>query len=239
MFGFCIIIGLIIATLFNFYSNKNTKQINSNKNTYIYASNDAAKEIKKNCTNTTIPSSDRQRCYMKMFYTLAKSDGYEKAIAALFSLQKMDNTTYTSCHFIAHQIGEGVYRHDKNAWRKIIGKTTPVCGDGVLHGIIGEYMLDQPKEKVSDPKIFLGACDNSAPLNCFHAIGHVLYTENLSSIDTAVAGCKVFPKAEQRKNCYKGTFMENVTPVMSLQHGVSKKTALQQLREITKNYCNV
>lgn len=240
-FTTCFLIGVGLSFLYTNFSQikMNPKKKNS---TLVFNSSRVAQNLKDECADTLRQQKKMapDTCYARLFDQITKDYGYDKTVAVLLDLQKIDSGTFSSCHFIAHQIGSGVYKYDKANWRKIFAKFPSTCRDGILHGIIGEYLIDQPKNLKSDPKTYLNICDRSAPLNCYHAIGHVLYVENNKNIDMAISTCKLFPSHEKSNSCLKGTFMENVIPIMSIQHGLADRSAFNysvRLPELT-NTCN-
>lgn len=200
-----------------------SKKINQNlkSETSAISSSEVAKSFRDQCKKTPKKNdSNNQSCYAKLFGSYAQEYGYEKSAAVLTQAQKIDKDTFTACHLISHNMGAGIYRNNKEDWRDVIAKLPPECGEGILHGLIGEYLYSLPEKKAAEPSAYLDICLDSSPLGCYHAIGHVLNVENTDNMDNAVNTCMLFPTSDKRENCLKGMFMESVTPFMSVQHGL-------------------
>lgn len=187
--------------------------------------------------------SQKKNCYSKSMLQLAKANGYDYTYGVLQILQKTDTST-DSCHGLGHEIGEGLYQHDKKNWRDLFNSIPAICASGIHHGLVEAYLSEMPIEKYSSPETLRTVCTSYAPLSCYHTIGHLLYVNEKGDADKAINDCHVFSETDQKSKCYRGVFMENITPNTLRAHGFKSKALLNtkermpNLLKLCQNYEN-
>jgi len=182
------------------------------------ALSETALELRKGC------SGSKETCYVNAFNRLTIKAGPEAAIQTLLALQKIDPSTL-ACHPIAHAIGRAAYQLDKKNWRSNFANATTLCSYGVGHGLIESYSQTLPVGAITNPGILLDICKNQAPA-CPHVFGHILLIEYKGDLAATLQKCAVFHAGIMRDYCYNGVFMEEVSPVTLVEHGLRQRSYL-------------
>jgi hypothetical protein len=227
LFLFCFIFGLSGSLIYYAFPQENAKA-QAGKQVTKHSESTLAESIYSKCSQDNLR---KQSCYYKEMYGLAVTEGYDNSIAVLELLQNKDDTLAT-CHGIGHRIGEGLYVHDKKNWQKVFNRAPAICGSGVHHGLIEGYLSELPKEKYSDPQTLRTVCQSYSPLSCFHTVGHLLLANAEGNPDKALTDCQVFIKPEQKSKCFRGVFMENVTPRILLEHGIIERSSMNPAKRM-------
>jgi hypothetical protein len=162
-------------------------------------------------------SMSKELCYARALQTVARSRGAEDAFTVLFEIQKMDPDAI-GCHFVSHGIGYGAYERDPEQWQQSINTINQACTYGAIHGVIEKYILSLQSGLTRE--IIPQICGSEPISDCNHIIGHLLLVETNGNIDEALELCTVFEDSAQREFCYTGVFMEQVTAVNLLNHGI-------------------
>lgn len=171
---------------------------------------------------------DTFREYIKCFRSssapasLVKDYGIEVTMAALEELYDgkriIGKTTTTSCHDVAHVIGEAGIKAKKRL-ASVIASCGTACGYGCVHGAIdravqqGETIskvVDECRsvEKSGKPKALLVACQ--------HGLGHGIAEANKLDMESSLAACDIFTGDDARMDCGRGVLMEIFdSPVLS------------------------
>ena len=107
------------------------------------------------------------------------------------------------CHSLTHAIGHKALTKYTNI-AESLKYNLDICGGGYVHGIIEEYLEQNP-----NTEDFATICTDQNDGNCLHSIGHGLMLINNYNVDKSVAKCDKLTTFFQKLNCGEGLFMEN------------------------------
>ena len=202
------ITGLLSAFLFMLLSDKPQIQTES-------------QEIAQKCAGNI----SKEQCYSKEFEVLTQKTDYKFSYDTLQSLQNID-VEARGCHLIAHIITQTETRKDPSKWQKIATAFNPNdCSGGFMHGAIEQHLLANPTAKFNAQNIH-EVCDaitnpEQGEQNCFHIMGHLVLTSEGGKIPEAIPICDQIEKGDNQLECYSGIFMENITRVNLVSHGIA------------------
>lgn len=162
-------------------------------------------------------------CYALQFENISFEKGPDFAFEVLYVLQDLDPDA-SSCHFIGHAIGYGVYEHNPSKSIDYVSNGNRGCSYGFPMGIIERYALEYLKGNFTREDTLLSICGENTPNGCNHVLGHVLITETEGERDAALDYCTVFQKQHRRTSCYDGVFMEVVFPFNLVAHGIANES---------------
>jgi plastocyanin len=160
---------------------------------------------------------EKSHCYSETFYFIAKSTNQNHAFSTLSKLQKIDQGA-RNCHLIAHGIGWAMYENDPKNWREAIGKMSPECSYGGIHGIVEQFSASSGMALKADTLQTI--CDKNPTWACYHAIGHVLLVQTKNDLPSATDLCEAFSENGPRSNCLNGVFMEHMIGQNLAEHGI-------------------
>lgn len=181
------------------------------------SSDQAAAQAQKICSDLNGSKfREEQHCYQEVFYFITKNNDQKFAFDTVASLNK-GRSTLMACHLISHGIGNGLYDKDPEKWQDAIGKASPECSYGEIHGILEGYGSsgNNPFERKKLPLI----CAKNPNWACFHGLGHVLIAVEGDNINKAAELCYVF-SGTPKDNCINGVFMEHMVGQVLEQHGL-------------------
>ena len=125
------------------------------------------------------------------------------------ALSKLNSDVYSvelaqkHCHSLTHAIGHKALTKYTNI-AESLKHNLDICGGGYVHGIIEEYLEQNP-----NTEDFGAICTDQNDGNCLHSIGHGLMLINNYDVDKSVAKCDKLTTFFQKLNCGEGLFMEN------------------------------
>ncbi|HUQ85820.1 MAG TPA: hypothetical protein VM077_05845 [Candidatus Limnocylindrales bacterium] len=160
---------------------------------------------------------EKQHCYSEVFYIIASNTDQRKSFRTLSNLQKKDTSTRV-CHLIAHGIGWAMYEKDPDNWQDAIGKMSPECSYGGIHGIV-ERQSALSGQSI-DEKNIKTICDKNKNWACYHAIGHIVLVQAKNDLVVATDLCSEYSEKMPKISCLNGVFMENMIGQNLEQHGL-------------------
>ena len=186
---------------------------------------------------------------------LGKPDGYEKWVCLGLYFEKFTAATsvslaiaeatrlneegvVSSCHVIAHYIGEAAWEKNDFDMGKAFSSCTLGCNKGCFHAVMQQHLRYQtdPYTIISQIK---NMCDGVSLDTdtfylrmdaCVHGLGHGLAGHSYLPLLDAVNACETFDEPHWTKRCVSGVIMQNMDQYLSLDE--------DHLREIIPEICD-
>jgi len=158
---------------------------------------------------TNTKEKETYQTVKKILLSVLRNENPKKAIETLRLLSKKNDTIASSCHPLAHELGQKTYEkyHD---FQKAMTYQDDICNSGYIHGVIEAY-FQNTNEILSDMKHVCLTQKKTGYMQwqCSHGIGHgvMLYTQN--DLPKAITLCHSLSQTNDIKNCINGVFMEN------------------------------
>jgi len=185
-----------------------------------------AAETFKFCNNKNRSrSNNKGTCYSKEFEKIAYNLGSNLTYEILFELQKLDSRAL-GCHFIGHGIGYGTYKRNPKNWQNFMNSINPSCTYGSVHGVMEQHVDSLPNSEYTK-ELMPTLCGSDPRADCNHIIGHLTLVETTGDIDIALDMCSVFEDNRQNFYCLTGVFMEHITALNLIEHGLAPKSWLK------------
>jgi hypothetical protein len=178
---------------------------------------EAAYSAEKICSNLAGSKfREKQHCYTEVFYFIAKKSDPLVAFSTLEALQRIDPKARI-CHLIAHGIGWAMYDKNPEGWQDAIGKMSPECSYGGIHGIIEQFSAVTGRA-LGDEELRT-VCDKNPNWACYHAIGHVILVQEKNNLSDAASLCSIYNERMSKMSCLNGVFMEHMIGQNLAEHG--------------------
>jgi hypothetical protein len=188
------------------------------------ASDPAAAEARKAMSECRTLSL-KEYCYATYFRNLTTATDWHHAFDVLHALQKLD-VSANGCHLIAHGISRAETEKDPAKWREIMNEAPQECSYGAAHGALEIHAATFPDGKLPLSEVRT-VCDNPDTHNCTHILGHLLLVMTDRDIPASLKMCDSLPHDDNGKfECLTGVFMEEITAVNLVEHGLAEKSAL-------------
>lgn len=195
----------------NLNSNQNSN--NSEQNSFSNSFSDKKDQLISSSNSNTnsiysdsISNQKTQTPFQKYREKLEKIVENENPKVALTQLNADIYSTELAqkhCHSLTHAIGhKALAKYESIA--ESLKYNLDICGGGYVHGIIEEYLEQNP-----NTEDFATLCADQNDGNCLHSIGHGLMLINNYDVDKSVVGCDKLTTLFQKLNCGEGLFMEN------------------------------
>jgi hypothetical protein len=167
----------------------------------------------------------KEYCYAAYFRELTTATDWHHAFDVLHALQQKDLKA-RGCHLIAHAISQAETQKDPTKWRELMNSAPQDCSYGAAHGALEVHASTFPDGKLPVAQIPT-ICDNPDTHNCTHGLGHVLLVMNKNDIPISLTNCENLPhNALGKFECLTGVFMERITAINLVEHGLADESAL-------------
>lgn len=182
-------------------------------------------------------ASNMRRCYhaqskKNCLHTMAKNlvNHFSiKEILVVFAKHEHEKEFFTTCHEIAHYIGQEAYKR-VGSIGTIYEQSDETCLGGIFHGAIEGYFMKKNivLQEANMPKIakeISHICDEIQHYGnpqyftqCHHGLGHALMFITADDLSATLALCDNLETTAHRALCYTGAFMQNVINYGSRDH---------------------
>ncbi len=152
-----------------------------------------------------------------------------REILVVFATHEREPEFFTTCHEVAHYIGQGGYQR-LGTVGDVYAQSDRTCLGGVFHGAIEGYfmerglLLDGENDEVVAQEVS-NICGNLAQYErpqyfteCHHGLGHALMYAAHDELPRALALCDALETTGRQHLCYTGAFMQNVDNYGSGDH---------------------
>jgi len=178
------------------------------ENFQLYSGKPLAPQILENCKEDV-------HCAVMSLQSISQVSEKKKVVEAFDDTLKLYSKKY-SCHELAHHMGMWFYAYLGNV-TEALSYSDQVCGGGIFHGVIENYLLSEqfhgngPQDldlKAICPRI--GENPNYIEhWQCLHGLGHGLSKVYPNDVLSAVKRCDEFDGEIEQLSCSKGIFMQN------------------------------
>ena len=164
-------------------------------------------------------------CYQEAAVSLLNNFSLEE-ILAVFESHEIKNEFFTSCHQIAHYLGQEEYKRTKDL-RKVFSKSSRACLGGTFHGAVEGYFMEKrlaPNDKnvAEEVRVICGKRGEYKRIQefieCNHGLGHAVMFFTDYTLPQSLRLCNHLNSREERELCYTGTFMANADSLKSNEH---------------------
>lgn len=169
-------------------------------------------------------STSTETCYSQTLEGASREKGPKHAFGVLFALQTLDPSA-NGCHFIAHGIGYGAFDRDPARWQEHVRTINRACTYGAIHGVVEKHLATLPEGKATKT-VLPTICGDEPVADCNHIVGHLVLVEAGGKIPAALNLCTAFSDPGQRYFCDTGVFMEEITALNLVKHGLSPESEL-------------
>jgi len=122
-----------------------------------------------------------------------------------------------SCHPEAHYVGRAVY--DLFGLKGLI-QCSESCVFGCYHGVTEMVFNDSGASALGEAEALCSTLDTGYERHqCFHGLGHGLFTFANADLLGAIDGCKRLDGSAAQEACYGGAFMENGSAALGRSTG--------------------
>ncbi len=164
-------------------------------------------------------------CYEAGLEAIIKTEGTERALAALERLTQEDPLALSEAHPLVHHIGKRSFVHYGDA-SGAMAHCTAQFWSGCYHGVLQAYLSSLPKIEATHVR---GLCPttDTAPAysfqryNCLHGLGHGMTMQFRYDLLKSLAYCDVLTASWDRESCYGGVFMENIVAFQESQRSTA------------------
>lgn len=170
----------------------------------------------------------REECYAEQFGKLTQKTSASFAKETLPQVQQLDPKNTLGCHLIAHGIAIAQVQKEPSRWKEFLeNQDYYSCTGGYLHGILEAHSRIDPSFQLT-PEKFSEICSDLkdkdiGERSCNHNLGHILLAEKSAEIQKAVDVCIQVPNYNASFECLSGTFMENLTRLNLITHGLAQR----------------
>lgn len=155
-------------------------------------------------------------CFERRYTALTRSRGARSALRDLAGQRQQNGYVRAACHQLTHRIGRaaGAIR-GMPAFRD----GDPLCSSGYYHGVIEAVMTRigtaRALERATGVCAQLRERDyrSADHYNCAHGMGHGFMGRFGSDVFASLHGCDALTERWERRHCYGGVFMENLSAI--------------------------
>ena len=155
-------------------------------------------------------------CQLRRYGALVRSDGVDRAFAALKRAYDREGFVRAACHPIVHEIGHAAVARYGPKLSEVYARGDPYCSAGYFHGATEQIIVDRgARSFVAAPDALCEDLGGHARhsiyhRNCAHGIGHGFMLVRRGALPAALGTCDTLTDSWEQRSCYGGVFMQNV-----------------------------
>jgi hypothetical protein len=157
-------------------------------------------------------------CFKERYATLTRGAGVRAALDDLATRRGANGYLVAACHQLTHVVGRTAGELRGEA---AFTEGTELCASGYYHGVIEAVMGRIGPERIGAEALVV--CDahrrrdqrSYLHYNCVHGMGHGFMALHGTDVFRSLSSCDALADDWERRHCYGGVFMENLTAMNS------------------------
>ena len=155
-------------------------------------------------------------CFEQRYPEIVRATGAGDALQELARERERNGYVRAACHQLTHRIGRAA---GELGGIGAFAEGDPMCSSGYYHGVVEAVMSAIGAEDVIAE--LPGVCADlrradrysADHYNCAHGMGHGFMGIYASDVFRSLEGCDELADGWERRNCYGGVFMENLSAI--------------------------